>query len=152
MVMWKAREGHMVTGHGQSSHELITDHRTPFSQRRKWHTERPLCPSHQGTSLNIQNKSGSSLFSEQMNTQHNIYAVTHDIIAYINTLDAHYYKWVHGHGPLAKRLSCHRIGWIIQDFWETCVTFFNVLPGNQDAVTPNPLTKEKSRRVYNCDG
>ncbi len=30
-------------------------------------------------------------------------------------------------------------------------TFFNVPPGNKDAVTPNPLTKEESRRVYNCD-
>ncbi len=26
-----------------------------------------------------------------------------------------------------------------------------VLPGNKDAVVPNPLTKEESRRVYNCD-
>ncbi len=32
-----------------------------------------------------------------------------------------------------------------------CVAFFNVLPGNKDVVTPNPLTKEESRRVYNCD-
>ncbi len=31
------------------------------------------------------------------------------------------------------------------------VAFFNVPPGNKDAVTPNPLTKEESRRVYNCD-
>ncbi len=30
-------------------------------------------------------------------------------------------------------------------------SFFNVLPGNKDAVAPNPLTKEESRRVYNCD-
>ncbi len=26
-----------------------------------------------------------------------------------------------------------------------------VPPGNKDAVAPNPLTKEESRRVYNCD-
>ncbi len=32
-----------------------------------------------------------------------------------------------------------------------CVAFFNVPPGNKDAVTPNPLTKEESRRVYKCD-
>ncbi len=32
-----------------------------------------------------------------------------------------------------------------------CVAFFNVPPGNKDAVTPNPFTKEESRRVYNCD-
>ncbi len=25
-------------------------------------------------------------------------------------------------------------------------------PGNKDAVAPNPLTKEESHRVYNCDG
>ncbi len=24
-------------------------------------------------------------------------------------------------------------------------------PGNKDAVAPNPLTKEESRRVYKCD-
>ncbi len=34
---------------------------------------------------------------------------------------------------------------------DVCVAFFNVPPGNKDAVTPNPLTKEESRRVYNCD-
>ncbi len=28
----------------------------------------------------------------------------------------------------------------------------NVLPGNIEAVTPNPLKKEESRRVYKCDG
>ncbi len=32
-----------------------------------------------------------------------------------------------------------------------CVAFFNVPPGNKDAVMPNPLTKEESRRVYKCD-
>ncbi len=25
-----------------------------------------------------------------------------------------------------------------------CIAFFNVLPGNKDAVMPNPLTKEES--------
>ncbi len=34
---------------------------------------------------------------------------------------------------------------------DVCVALFNVLPGNQVAVAPNPLTKEKSCRVYNCD-
>ncbi len=47
--------------------------------------------------------------------------------------------------------SRHWIGWIVQDFLETCVTFFNVLPGNKNAVVPKPLTKEESRRVYNGD-
>ncbi len=31
-----------------------------------------------------------------------------------------------------------------------CVTF-NVPPGNKEAMIPNPLTKEESRRFYNCD-
>ncbi len=30
--------------------------------------------------------------------------------------------------------------------------FFNVPPGNKDAVAPNTLTKEESRHVYRCDG
>ncbi len=34
---------------------------------------------------------------------------------------------------------------------DVCVAFFNILPGNKDAVTPNPLTKEQSCHVYNCD-
>ncbi len=34
---------------------------------------------------------------------------------------------------------------------DVCVAFFNLLPGNKDAVAPNPLTKEESHRVYNCD-
>ncbi len=34
---------------------------------------------------------------------------------------------------------------------DLCVVFFNVPPGNKDAVAPNPLTKEESCRVYNCD-
>ncbi len=33
-----------------------------------------------------------------------------------------------------------------------CAAFFNIPPGNKDAVTPNPLTKEESRCVYKCDG
>ncbi len=32
-----------------------------------------------------------------------------------------------------------------------CVTFFNVPPGNKDAVAPNPLAKDESCCVYNCD-
>ncbi len=32
-----------------------------------------------------------------------------------------------------------------------CVAFFNVPPGNKEAMTPNPLTKEESHQVYNCD-
>ncbi len=35
---------------------------------------------------------------------------------------------------------------------DMCVAFFNVPPGNKDAVVPNSLTKEESRRVYKCDG
>ncbi len=34
---------------------------------------------------------------------------------------------------------------------DVCVAFFNVLPVNKDAVTPNPLTKEERRCVYNCE-
>ncbi len=34
---------------------------------------------------------------------------------------------------------------------DVCVAFFNVPPGNKDAVAPNPLTKEEKPRVYNCD-
>ncbi len=34
---------------------------------------------------------------------------------------------------------------------DVCVAFFNFPPGNKDAVAPNPLTKEESGRVYNCD-
>ncbi len=36
-----------------------------------------------------------------------------------------------------------RIGWIIQDFRETCVS--------RSGGVPNPLAKEESRCVYNCD-
>ncbi len=38
--------------------------------------------------------------------------------------------------------SRHRIGWIIQDFRETCV--FNVPPGNKDAVMPRSSWKKKA--------
>ncbi len=34
---------------------------------------------------------------------------------------------------------------------DVCVIFFNVLPENKDAVSPNLLTKEESHRVYNCE-
>ncbi len=34
---------------------------------------------------------------------------------------------------------------------DVCVAFFNVPPGNKDAVMPNLLTEEESRRVINCD-
>ncbi len=34
---------------------------------------------------------------------------------------------------------------------DVCVAFFNVPPGNKDAVPPNPLTKEERHCVYNCD-
>ncbi len=34
---------------------------------------------------------------------------------------------------------------------DVCVAFFNVPPGNKDAVELNPLTKEESCRVYKCD-
>ncbi len=34
---------------------------------------------------------------------------------------------------------------------DVCVAFFNVPPEKKNAVAPNPLTKEKSCRVYNCD-
>ncbi len=33
-----------------------------------------------------------------------------------------------------------------------CVSrFFNVPPGNKDAVAPNSLIEEESCRVYNCE-
>ncbi len=72
----------------------------------------------------------------------------------------------HAHGPLAKRLMhmAHLSGktsgvsksstdWLNYTGFprDVCVTFFNVPPGNKDAVAPNPLTKEESRRVYKCD-
>ncbi len=34
---------------------------------------------------------------------------------------------------------------------DVCVAFFNVPPGNKDAMMSNPLTKEESRHVYNCE-
>ncbi len=72
----------------------------------------------------------------------------------------------HAHGPLAKRLmhTAHKSGntsgvlksssdWLNYTGFpgDVCVSFFNVTPGNKDAVVSNPLTKEESRRVYNCD-
>ncbi len=72
----------------------------------------------------------------------------------------------HAHGPLAKRLMhmAHLSGNTsgvsksssdCLDYTgfpgDMCVAFFNAPPGNKDAVMPNPLTKEESRRVYNCD-
>ncbi len=72
----------------------------------------------------------------------------------------------HAHWPLAKSLmhTAHLAGntsgvsksssdWL--DYtgfpWDVCVAFFNAPPGNKEAVTPSPLKKEESRRVYNCD-
>ncbi len=34
---------------------------------------------------------------------------------------------------------------------DLCVVFFDVPPGDKDAVVSNPLTKKESRRVYHCD-
>ncbi len=63
----------------------------------------------------------------------------------------------HAHGPLAKRLinMAHLSGntsgvsksssdWLnYKEFpGDVCVAFFNILPRNKEAVTPNPLTKE----------
>ncbi len=70
----------------------------------------------------------------------------------------------HAHGPLAERLMhmAHKSGntsgvlksssdWLNYTGFpgDVCVAFFNVPPGNKNAVTPNPLTKEESRRVSN---
>ncbi len=72
----------------------------------------------------------------------------------------------HTHGTLAKRPMhmAHKSGntsgvsksssdWLNYTGFpgDVCVAFFNVPPGNKNAVTSNPLTKEESRRVYNCD-
>ncbi len=72
----------------------------------------------------------------------------------------------HVHGMLAKRLMhmAHLSGntsgvsksssdWLNYTGYpgDMCVAFFKVLPGNKDSVMPNPLTKEESHRVYNCD-
>ncbi len=72
----------------------------------------------------------------------------------------------HAYGPLAERLihMVHKSGntsgvskssldWLNYTGFpgDVCVAFFNVLPGNKNAVTSNPLTKEESRRVYNCN-
>ncbi len=68
----------------------------------------------------------------------------------------------HAHGPLAKRLMhmAHLAGntsgvsksssdWLNYTWFpeDVCVAFFNVPPGNKDAVAPNPLTIEESRHV-----
>ncbi len=72
----------------------------------------------------------------------------------------------HAHGPLAKRLMhmAHKSGNTsgvsksssdLLNYTgfpgDVRVAFFNVPLGNKDAVMPNPLTKEESCRVYNCD-
>ncbi len=72
----------------------------------------------------------------------------------------------HANGLLAKRLMhmAHLSGntsgvsklssdWLNYTGFpgDVCVAFFNVSPGNKDAVELNPLMKEESRRVYNCD-
>ncbi len=72
----------------------------------------------------------------------------------------------HAQGPLAKRLMhmAHLSGntsgvsksasdWLNYTGFlgDVCVAFFNVPPGNKDAVAPNPLTKEESCRIYKCD-
>ncbi len=72
----------------------------------------------------------------------------------------------HAHGTLVKHLMhmAHLSGntsgvskslsdWLDYTGFpgDVCVAFFNIPPGNKDAVTPNPLTKEESRRVYKCD-
>ncbi len=66
----------------------------------------------------------------------------------------------HAHGALAKRLMhmVHLSGntsgvsksssdWLNYTGFpgDVCVAYFNVAPGNKDAVTPNPLTKEESK-------
>ncbi len=72
----------------------------------------------------------------------------------------------HTHGALAKRLMhiVHLSGntsgvlklssdWLNSTGFpgDMCVMFFNVPPGNKDAMVPNSLTKEESSRVHNCD-
>ncbi len=34
---------------------------------------------------------------------------------------------------------------------DVCVAFFNFPHRNKDSMAPNPLVKEKSHYVYNCD-
>ncbi len=72
----------------------------------------------------------------------------------------------HAHRPLAKHLM--HILYLSGNIWavlnsssdwlnytgfqgDVCVAFFNVPPGNKDAVAPNPLTKKESHWVYKCD-
>ncbi len=72
----------------------------------------------------------------------------------------------HAHGPLAERLVhiSHKTGntsgvsksssdWLNYTGFpgDVCVAFFDVLPGNKNAVIPNPFREEERRRVYNCD-
>ncbi len=72
----------------------------------------------------------------------------------------------HTHRPLAKRLMhmAHLSGntsgvsksssdWLNYTGFpgDVCVAFFNVPPGNKNALAPIPLTKEESHRVYKCD-
>ncbi len=37
------------------------------------------------------------------------------------------------------------------NYTDVCVAFFNVPPGNKDAVVPNSLANKESRCVYKCD-
>ncbi len=63
---------------------------------------------------------------------------------------------VSAHGTLAKHLMhmAHLSGntSVVSKLssGDVCVAFFNVPPGNNNAVMPNPLTKEENCRVYNC--
>ncbi len=70
----------------------------------------------------------------------------------------------HAHGLLAKHLM-HMVhlsgntvvsssGWLNYTGFpgDACVVFFNIPPGNKDAVAPNSLVKEERCRVYKCDG
>ncbi len=72
----------------------------------------------------------------------------------------------HAHGPLAKHLmhmahlsgNTSRVSKSLSDWLnytgfpgDVCVAFFNVPPGNKDAVTPNPLAKDESHRDYKYD-
>ncbi len=62
------------------------------------------------------------------------------------------------HGPLAKCGNTSGVSKSSSDWLnytgflgDVLFAFFKVPPGNKDAVMSNPLTKEESRRVYNCD-
>ncbi len=71
----------------------------------------------------------------------------------------------HAHAPFADRLmyivhgntlgvSKSSSDWLDYTGFpgDVCVVFFNVSPGNKEAVMPNPLTKEESRHLYNRSG